>query len=156
MHRRRAKTIIPSPPRHTARGTAGDALPRVTTPRRSLTAVTVGLLLGVLVATAPLAQAQDCRRSSSMPGLSPLTLQHVNGATVALQRHSRNYRPTARVWINGTYVGEHEIPFAIAGGEIQVLLHMRQRLETWLGSVRQAYKAVPYVVVCGPWRGTLP
>jgi hypothetical protein len=156
MHRRRDKTIRPSPPRHTARGTAGDALLRVIAPGRSLPVVTVGLLLIALIATAPLAQAQGCRRSSYIPGFSPLTLQHVNGATIALQRHSRNYRPTAHVWINGTYVGEHEIPFAVAGGEIQVLLHMRQRLETWLGSVRQAYKAVPYVVVCGPWRGTLP
>jgi hypothetical protein len=47
------------------------------------------------------------------------------------------------------------VPVSIAEGQIQVLLRMGQRLETWMGSVRQAQKAIPYVVVCGPWHGNL-
>jgi hypothetical protein len=121
-----------------------------------IAAITLGMILGIRGSTVTLANAQDCRSSSYIPGLSPLTLQHVSGATISLQRDSRNYGPTAHVWLNGQYVGERDIPFALAGGAIQVRLRTQHRLETWLGSVRQAYKPVPYVVVCGRWHGHLP
>lgn len=109
----------------------------------------------VVVAWAGTAAAQGCRSSSYIPGLSPLVLQNASGATIGLQRDSRNYRPTAHVWVNGEYQGEFDIPFTLADGAIQVLLNSRTRLETWMGSVRQAYKAVPYVLVCGDWYGNL-
>ena len=156
MHHRIDHAGALSTSRRTARSTAGYPLHRRLAKGVYLAALTAVMILGTLLITATLAQAQDCRRSSYIPGLRPLILQHMHGTTMAIQRHSRNYRPTARLWINGNYVGEHEVPFDVAGGEIQVRLRTQQRLETWLGSVRQAYKPVPYLVVCGPWLGNLP
>jgi hypothetical protein len=122
----------------------------------SVAAIVSGIQLCAVVGVTPTpAHAQNCRSSSYIPGNSPLTLQHSDGSTISLQRNSRGYYPTAHVWTNGNYVGEYNIPFQLASGEIEVRLHMRNRLETWLGKVRQAYKVVPYVVVCGDWNGNL-
>ena len=123
--------------------------------RLSSTALTLGVALALAGVSATPAHAQKCRSSSYLPGLRPLVLRHSNGTTIKLQRDSRNYVPTAHVWINGRYAGEHSIPFSLAHGQIRLRLRTEQRLETWLGKVRQAYKSIPYVVVCGSWRGDL-
>lgn len=121
-----------------------------------LAIVAVGVSLGTLQATATLVQAQSCRSSSYLPSASALTLQHASGTIVSLQRGNYNFRPTVHVWINGSYAGQYYIPLTLAGGQIQVRIRMQLRYETWLGKVRQVYKAVPYVIVCGNWYGALP
>ena len=111
-------------------------------------------IIGMLAA-AP-AHAQDCRSSSYIPGMTPLMLRHPSGNTIALRRDSKDYGPSVHVWENGQYSGEHPVPVSLADGQIQVLLRMGLHLETWRGRVRQVQKAIPYVVVCGPWYGDLP
>jgi hypothetical protein len=121
----------------------------------SVAAIASGIQLCAVVGLTPTpAHAQNCN-SGSIPGNSPLTLQRADGQTVSLQSNSRGYYRTAHVWTNGNYVGQYNIPFQLADGEIQVRLRARHRLETWLGKVRQVYKQVPYVVVCGNWTGNL-
>lgn len=111
--------------------------------------------LAIAATSAAPVRAQDCRASSYLPGLDPLILRNGNGATIALKRDSRHCLPTAHVWINGSYVVQQEIPFTLADGQIRVRLRTQQRLETWLGKVRQTYKSIPYVIVCGDWDGDL-
>jgi hypothetical protein len=110
----------------------------------------VGAVLGSVAAITTPAGAQDCH-DASIPGSKLLTLRHAGGDVVSLRRGTHNHRPVAQVWINGGYTGQHEIPFSLAGGDIQVLLRMQQRLETWLGKVRQVSKPIPYVIACGSW-----
>jgi hypothetical protein len=99
---------------------------------------------------------EGCRQSSHIPSLNPLTLRNIQGTTLALQRSVQHGMPSVRVWVNGQFAGEHDVPFSAYGGQIQVRLHQRMRLETWLGSVRQALKPLPYLLVCGEWFGELP
>jgi hypothetical protein len=116
-------------------------------------AIQIGTALGMT--TVP-ASAQNCRSSSYIPGTGHITVQRSDGATVSIQAGNRNYARTAHLWINNNYIGQYNIPFSLADGEIQVRFRMLQRLETWNGEVRQVYKPVPYVVVCGNWSGYLP
>lgn len=154
-----AATDACSRPRARWRGAgqhAGTARARASGPARFLPRTLFGLLLGSAL-LAGSAQADACRQSSFLPGMTPLLLRHSGGDTLALQRSARAGQPTARVWLNGRYLGEAGIPAALAGGGIQLRLRLRLGLETWLGSVRSAYKPTPYVVVCGrDWSGALP
>lgn len=116
-------------------------------------AIQIGTALGM---TAIPASAQNCRSSSYIPGTSPITVQRADGNTVSLQASNRNYAPTAHLWINNNYIGEYKIPFSLADDEIAVKFRMLQRFEIVGGEVRQVYKPVPHVVVCGTWSGYLP
>lgn len=122
----------------------------------SIAIVALGVTLGVLDATAPAAQAQSCRSSSYLPTTGVIALQNVSGTTIYLQRGNYNFKPTVHVWVNGSYAGQYNIPNAFFGGQIKVLFRLQLRTETWLGKVRQVYKEVPYVTVCGAWYGYLP
>jgi hypothetical protein len=125
--------------------------------RMSKAAIVLSIQIGtVLSMTTIPATAQSCRSSSYIPGTSAITVQRADGATVSIQAGNRNYARTAHLWINNNYSGQHNIPFSLADGQIQVKFRMLQRLETWNGEVRQVYKPVPYVVVCGNWSGYLP
>jgi len=101
-------------------------------------------------------QAGGCRQSSYIPSMSPLAIRNDQGTAIAFERSVRHGMPTVRVWVNGQFSGEHNVPFSAYGGQIQTRLRQQMRLETWLGSVRQAMKPVPYLVVCGDWFGDLP
>jgi hypothetical protein len=116
-------------------------------------AVQIGTALGM---TAIPARAQNCRSSSYLPGTGHITVQRADGHTVSLQSSNRNYARTANLWINNNYIGEYNIPFSLADDEIAVKFRMQYRLETVNGEVRQVYKPVAYVVVCGSWSGYLP
>ena len=118
-----------------------------------LLAIQIGTALGM---TAISASAQSCRSSSYIPSTSAITVQRADGNTVSIQASNRNYAPTAHLWINNNYVGEYKIPFSLAGDEIAVKFRMLQRFEIFGGEVRQVYKPVPHVVVCGTWSGYLP
>jgi hypothetical protein len=120
--------------------------------------VPLAIFLLIIIATlaAAPARAQDCSSSSYIPTLAPLTLRHVSGYTIDLLGDSKGYGPSVHIWENGQYSGEYQVPISIADGQIQVLLRMEQRLETWMGRVRQVLKAIPYVTVCGLWYGNLP
>jgi hypothetical protein len=118
-----------------------------------LLAIQIGTALGM---TAIPASAQNCRSSSYIPGTSAITVQRADGNTVSLQASNRNYAPTAHLWINNNYIGEYKIPFSLADDEIAVKFRMQYRLETVNGEVRQVYKPVAHVVVCGSWSGYLP
>lgn len=101
-------------------------------------------------------QPAACRQSSYIPSLSPLVLRSGQGTMLALQRSVRQGMPTVKVWVNGQFSGEYNVPFTAYGGQIQTRLRQRMGLETWLGRVQQAQKITPYLVVCGDWSGTLP
>lgn len=125
--------------------------------RISMTAIVLAIQIGTALGmTAIPASAQNCRSSSYIPGTGHITVQRADGNTVSLQAGNRNYARTAHLWINNNYIGQYNIPFSLADGEIAVKFRMLQRLETWNGEVRQVYKPVPYVVVCGSWSGYLP
>lgn len=125
--------------------------------RMSAAAIVLAIQIGtVLGMTAIPASAQNCRSSSYIPGTGHITVQRADGNTVSLQAGNRNYARTAHLWINNNYIGQYNIPFSLADGEIQVKFRMQYKLETWGGEVRQVYKPVPYVVVCGNWSGYLP
>jgi hypothetical protein len=115
--------------------------------------IQIGTALGM---TAIPASAQNCRSSSYIPGTGHITVQRADGNTVSLQAGNRNYARTAHLWINNNYIGQYNIPFSLADGEIAVKFRMLQRFEIHLGEVRQVYKPVSYVVVCGNWSGYLP
>jgi hypothetical protein len=122
---------------------------------------TTAILLGIQISTAlgmtaiPVS-AQNCRSSSYLPGTGHITVQRADGNTVSLQSSNRNYARTANLWINNNYIGEYNIPFSLADDEIAVKFRMQYRLETVGGEVRQVYKPVAHVVVCGSWSGYLP
>jgi hypothetical protein len=124
--------------------------------RMSKAAIVLAIQIGTTLGMTVPASAQSCRSSSYIPGTGHITVQRADGATVSIQAGNRNYARTAHLWINNNYSGQHNIPFSLADGEIQVKFRMLQRLETHLGEVRQVYKPVPYVVVCGNWSGYLP
>jgi hypothetical protein len=117
--------------------------------------VKIGMIALAAILSASPASAQSCRNLAYIPGVNAVTLQNEAGTTISLQHNSRNYHHTVRVWENNNYVGEYYIPVSFASGEIQVKLKMKQRLETWLGQVRQTNKHLPYITVCGNWSDNL-
>jgi hypothetical protein len=125
--------------------------------RIAAAAIVLVIQFGSILGMNPIpASAQSCRSSSYIPGTSAITVQRADGNTVSLQASNRDYAPTAHLWINNNYIGEYKIPFSLADDEIAVKFRMLQRLETFGGEVRQVYKPVPHVVVCGTWSGYLP
>lgn len=112
------------------------------------------VLLAVVLPLTDL-HGEDCE-SAPLPSLNRLSVVNGEGARVEFQGDIKNRMHTAHVWVNGEYRGEHELPVDFDSGQFQLLLRVTLQNETWMGSVRQVQKRVPYLTVCGNWRITKP
>lgn len=108
------------------------------------------VLLALLLPLTDL-RAEDCR-SAPLPSLSRLIVTNESGSRVEFQGHIRNNMHTAHVWVDGEHRGEFELPVEFESGQFRLWLNLTLQNETWMGSVRQVQKHVPYLTVCGDWQ----